>query len=78
MKIVKKQEPKWTVTSKAQLKKHTKAELVEEVYRLQSHVRSIAVELGICKISKSGELTIKPDFVNNTVNTVKAGWSFNL
>ena len=68
----------FAVTTKAVLKGKTKGDLVDEVYRLQTLVREVAVELGITKRSKHGELVIKPHFISHIINAVRAGWSYNL
>jgi len=66
------------VTTKAQLKKCTKEELVGEVNRLQSHIRNVAVELGIARRTPSSEHVIDPQFVGNIIALIRAAWSFNL
>lgn len=68
----------WQVTTKAQLKKCTKEELIDEVHRLQGITREVAVELGVARRSKSSEYTIDVHFVSNLMTLIKAAWSFNL
>lgn len=66
------------VTTKAQLKSRTKDELVEEVHRLQTNMREIAIEMGIARRSKGSEYTIDPHFCGNVISILKASWSHNL
>lgn len=65
-------------TTKAQLRAHTKEELIVEIHRLQTLMHEVAVELGIERRAKSSELTIDPQFVGNIMALIKAGRSFNL
>lgn len=68
----------YEVATKARLATHSKAELVDEVVRLQELVRGVAVELGMARRSKSSELTIEVQFVAHIMALVKAGWSNNI
>ena len=68
----------FNITTKAQLKKRTKEELVNEVYRLQTHIRGISVELGIARRTPSSEHVIRLQFIGDIIALIRAAWSFNL
>ena len=59
------------VASKARLNKYTKEKLVDEVYRLQTTVRNVAVELGLVHRTKNSELTIDFFFVSDIIGLIK-------
>lgn len=65
-------------STKAALNKRTKTELVDEIVRLQTLVRSIAIAMGITPNSKTGECVIDVHFADDTKQLIKAGWSLNL
>ena len=66
------------VATEDSLRAKGRDELVAEVIRLQTLQRGVAVELGICQSSKSGEYGISPCYVSNIITLVRASESFNL
>ena len=66
------------VTAKTKLKTYTKNDLVEEVYRLQTTIRELAVIFGVARNAKSSEYTIDPHFVPNAMVILKAAQTRNL
>ncbi len=66
------------ITSKNQLRQHTKDELVNEVHRLQTNMRELAVTCGIARRTPSSEYCFDAGFVSDMIAILKASWSFNL
>jgi len=66
------------VSTEISLHAKNKNELVVEVARLQTLQRAIAIELGICQPSKSGEYGISLCYVSNIIALIRASESFNL
>lgn len=66
------------VTTKAKLKSHSKEALIEEVQRLQTAIREVAIELGIARRAKSSEYAIAIHFAGNIIALIKAAWSNNI
>ena len=66
------------VATEISLRMEDKEDLVDEVVRLQTLQRAIAVELGICQRSKSGEYGIDRYYVSNIIALIKASETFNL
>jgi len=66
------------ITPKSKLNAHTKSDLVNEVHRLQTLMREIAVEVGIARRSKGGEYTIARNFISNIIKLLRIGWSVNI
>lgn len=66
------------VADEVSLRARSKDELIVEVIRLQTLQRAVAVELGICQPSKSGEYGISPCYISNIMALIRVSQSFNL
>ena len=68
----------FAVSTKVKLNKCSKKELVNEVVRLQTLMKSIAMELGICRRSATGGTYFRLHFVSDIIALLKLAWRRNL